>query len=140
MARMNILPGSQSGVCLLSSAHWALPHPAFIVAGPRITEVSLWCDTSLPDPESSSGLTGRHSARAIRPSWQMPLMQLHITHLYLIECALFSCHGASDFSVRNNIVVTSRILCKNGRFHRDAGRPVLLKNRPLYDPLLISGS
>ena len=84
-------------------------------------------------PEAVQHLQAGSRSCPERPSWRSPLLWLFITGSYLKNVySVVQVHP--DFSARNNSVVTSKILCKNGRFYRDAGRPVLPENRPLYDP------
>ena len=112
---------------------WAF-HPSVVLTEPPLrTEVSLCCDASLLYAGSCPALTGRLPLMS-RKTVMAFAAAVALHHRFVPEECIFSCEGASDFSVRNNSVVTSKILCKNGRFHRDARRPVLPENRPLYDP------
>ena len=76
--------------------------------------------------------TGFRSA-LYRASWRSPLMWLLITGLCLKNVySVVKVHLVQR--PRNNLVVTGISLFENLHLHRDARRPVLLENRPLYDP------
>ena len=128
-------PGNHSGVRQLTGSMGLSPlrgshRAAWAFAQ---TEVSLFCDASLLYAGSCPALTGRFPLMS-RKTVMAFTAAVAPHHRFVPDECIFSCEGASDFSVRNNSVATSKILCKNGRFYRDAGRPVLPENRPLYDP------
>ena len=115
---------------------WAF-HPSVVLTEPhgplpgRQSHYAVMLHSCMP--EAVRHLQAGSRSCPERPSWRSPLLWLFITGSYL-KNVYSVVKVLSDFSARNNSVVTSKILCKNGRFHRDAGRPVLPENRPLYDP------
>ena len=106
---------------------WAF-HPSVVLTEPhgplprRKSHYSVMPRSCMP--EAVRHLQAGSRSCPERPSWRSPLLWLFITGSYLKNVySVVKVHP--DFSARNNSVVTSKILCKNGRFYRDAGRPVL---------------
>ena len=112
-------------------------HPSVVLTEPHVplprrkSHYSVMLRSCMPETVRHLQ-TGSRSCPE-RPSWRSPLLWPFITSSYL-KNVYSVVKVLSDFSVRNNLVVTSKILCKYGRFYRDAGRPILPENRPLYAP------
>ena len=127
--------GIHSGVRQLTGSMGRYTPPWFSPSRPGCpgTEVSSCCGGSRLYAGSCPALTGRLPLGSLGSSWRSPLMWLLVTGLYLKNVySVVKEHLARR--PRNNSVVTGNSLFEKGLFYRDARRPVLPKNRPLYDP------
>ena len=127
--------GIHSGVRQLTGSMGRYTPPWFSPSRPGMSRygslIMLWwfiaIREAVPDLQ-----TGCRSA-LLRASRRSPLMWLLITGLCLKNVySVVKEHLVRR--PRNNLVVTGISLLEKGLLHRDAGRPVLAENRPLYDP------
>ena len=116
------LLGSHSGVRQLTGSMGLSPlRGSHRAARESRTEVSLSCDVSLLYAGSYPALTGQFPLGS-RKTVMAFTAAVALHHRFVPDECIFICKGASDFSARNNSVVTNRILSKKQPFAVAAAR------------------